>query len=123
MTRTRDQIIQDCEDELERLRHKAELRRVDPLYTHPCTTCRFFKGQEDSLLGWDYRLCTEPLVQGFGQPHQMYHSLEGPRTGWQDDAGRTWVFPKLCGPEKALWRPRLSLWQKFIKLLTEGVNT
>lgn len=120
--RSREQIIEDCSKELDRLRQQAELRETDPRYTHPCTSCRFYVGT-DGVFDHKSRQCHEPLVKGFRLPHFMYHSLKGPWRGWEDDQGQTWAFPTLCGKEKALWQPRLSLWQKIVKLLTEGVNT
>jgi hypothetical protein len=112
--RTREQIVADCEKRFEELRAEKERRDGDPRHIHPCATCRWAKG--------DYKpeLCTEPLVKGFGEPHafrQYAISAEEYMRTWQDGEGRIWNFPKLCGPEKALWQPKPTWWQRIIEWL------
>ena len=114
--RTREQIIADCEKRFNEMRKGKETRESDPRFTHTCDNCRFCSGSSDFL--WEARYCGEPLVRGFEPPHVLRHELYKPRTGWRDDQGRHWDFPHLCGPEKALWQPKLTLWQRFINFLT-----
>lgn len=113
--RSREQIIADCEARFQELQAEKERRDADRRITHPCTTCRFItKGYS--------RKCVEPLVKGFGDGHTLkgFHlPAEQWVELWKDDEGDRWDFPKLCGPEKALWQPieRKTCWQRFLEWL------
>lgn len=56
-----------------------------------CRDCRYARGI----------YCVNPLVKGFGGPVAQF-STEA----------------DICGPEKALWRERLSLWQRILDRLS-----
>lgn len=111
--RTREQIIADCERRFAELQEEAERRKVDLRLTHPCETCRWQK----------YQRCEEPLVKAFGKGHRLIPympSVEERKSLWRDDKGLGWDFPTLCGPEKALWQPKLTIWQRIWQFLTGG---
>lgn len=68
----------------------------------PCATCRFSSGSGTLTR------CRNPLIVGF-QEKWVY--------AW-DCMDGTHLKARLCGPEKALWRQRLSLWQRVLEWLS-----
>ena len=97
--RTREQIIADLEARYAELEAEAQ----KPWRLRPCSTCRYGSGRGST------QKCREPLVVGFAE--------KGFRWAWDcnDFSGHE---SKLCGPEKALWQPKLTLWQRIINFLT-----
>lgn len=87
-------------------------RKVDPKLNYPCKTCSHFVDERGSgifgdIIGSTY--CKNPLVVGFGRRHPIDLMF-----------GNKGAIPALCGPEKALWEPKLTLWQRLWRWL-EGV--
>lgn len=105
--RTREEIMAQLEARYAELEAEKARRDVAPRLNFPCTTCRWFEaGQTMAVvpITTDDK-CTAPLVRGFDASWRL---------------GRPWVraehkIPPLCGPEKALWEPKLSFWQRFIE--------
>lgn len=113
--RTREQIVADCEKRFAELRAEKERRDNDPRLRTPCASCRFATMTANAhLIDW---YCHEPLVVGFGKEHHVGTAWRSsfPVQVWKDTAGNRWDFPRLCGPEKALWQPKtpkLATWQR-----------
>lgn len=109
--RTQEQIIADCEKRYAELCAEKERIYNDPQIQRPCPSCRFYSMVGDDGFNWNedfpqYHTCTEPLVQGYRQ--------WGVRIGKRNPP-----FP--CGPEKALWQPKLPWWKRFMQWL--GIET
>lgn len=100
--RTQEQIVADCEARMRQLEQEYELmknRRV-------CSDCQWYREIDHDGYHWYgsyykklYATCHEPLVKGFRQ-----HGI------------RVNQNPMPCGKERALWQPKLSVWQKFVQL-------
>ena len=105
--RTREQIIADCEKRYEELQQQAGLQKAKDeerarQKTFACRLCRYGSG-----LG-NYQKCREPLVVGFDP--------RGYAWAWDCKDGTNYDS-KLCGPEKALWRPKPTLCQRIIEAI------
>lgn len=107
--RTQEQIIVDCEAHYKKLKREKERRDEDPSIQFPCETCRWFRATDDEGREWHhehniryYGTCTEPLVKGF----RKYGATAR-------------LNPMPCGPEKALWEPKPSIWQRLADLIDE----
>lgn len=122
--RTQEQIVADCEKRFAEL--TAELERInkDPNKSSPCRKCRWGSVTRDSCGDEEWH-CSEPLVKGFGDPVQcgswrnyrfstVHHTDQ--RRGAANDT--KWRFPMPCGPEKALFQPKLSWWRKLIAIFS-----
>jgi hypothetical protein len=83
--RSEAEIARDLERRMEELRLQAE----SPSIQAPCCSCRW---ADSFQAAW----CHNPLVKGFGG---KVHIGSG-----ENDAAKR--IPPLCGPEKALWRPK-----------------
>lgn len=106
--RTQEQIRADLESRYSEIEAEHMRRIQDPSMQRTCKSCRWC---EDGGLGKRHLKCREPLVIGFY------------KHGW------TWAYDcnditvdlaKLCGPEKALWQPKPTLWQRIIEWI-EGL--
>jgi len=102
--RTPEQIRAQLEARLAQMEREAAL----PSRAMPCAACEWFKPNNDHWKSPEYRnkyrYCAQPLVIGFGKAPT--YGLEN-----QDVS--------LCGPEKALWEPRLTFWQRIIAWFTD----
>jgi len=87
----------------EQIREQVEARYAEmereinsPAMQFPCKSCRW------AAYGPGYHDCIHPLVMG----------IKHVRARAMDD----WVRPDatLCGIEKALWEPKLSIWQRIV---------
>jgi len=110
--RTQEQIIADCEAayaellaDIERRRAAEEAARIEAAKPR-CVGCRWHKPAY--LNGY----CHQPLVKGVGGAPDAYDS---PYWGRQGKA-------KLCGPERALWEPKLRWWEKIFDWVEEKCN-
>lgn len=90
--RTPEQIMEQLEARYAEMKREAE----NPKMMFPCKTCRWVYGSEN------FPRCTQPLVVGFSREKKS--AMDG-----------DWIIPDatLCGPEKALWEPKLTRWQKL----------
>lgn len=100
--RTQEQIVADCERRMKELQEEAERRANDPNLTRPCNTCRWHSWR------WEYLeegpQCSEPLIKGFSSgPIDMGMGKKPNR------------IPPLCGPEKALWIPVPTRFERIIE--------
>ena len=114
------QITADLKAAYEAMEAEAKRLREDPRVQYPCTACRYCKQDGllvDCRLDWE---CSNPLVKAFGKPKDI-------GTSWRvcigvddfkDKQGRQWRFPHPCGPEKALWQPKLTLLEKLIQFFS-----
>lgn len=93
--RTPEEILAQLEARYAELQRQAQ----SPEMTMPCKTCRWSKYSET-----DHPYCEQPLVKGFSTNDKR--AVDGVWLG--TDA-------TLCGPEKALWEPRLIWWQRFVE--------
>ena len=112
--RTEEQIQAQLDARLAELEAEAAL----PARRFPCTECTHFRWKWDALK--EGALCENPLVVGYGG--KAFSAMDG---GRPDD----WCYKyldraALCGPEKALWQPRIStkrgighLWQRLTNWL------
>lgn len=89
--RTREEIMAQLEARYAEIEAEAN----SPRRQFPCASCRWADKFEAA---W----CHQPLVKGFGDRVHM---------GMGEEISKT--IPNLCGPEKALWEPKQSIWQKF----------
>jgi hypothetical protein len=101
--RSSAEIQRQLERRMAELEAEADRRNNDPLLLYPCETCRYSSPIGTDGYRWHtpehvkkYGTCVCPLIKGFN-PHGV---LRNP-------------IPPLCGPEKALWRPRLLDRRKF----------
>lgn len=88
--RTEEEIQAQLEARYREL--EAEGRQQDT----SCVKCRWVHSFQ---AGW----CLNPLIKGYGDGVHMGLG--------NSDRGKS--IPPLCGPEKALWRPKLTLWQRL----------
>lgn len=109
--RTQEQIIADCEAayaellaDIDRKRAAEEAVRIEAAKPK-CAGCRWHKPAY--LKGY----CHQPLVKGVGAAPEAYDDYWG-RQG----------KAKLCGPEKALWEPKLRWWEKIFDWVEEKCN-
>jgi hypothetical protein len=93
-TRTPEEIMAQLEARYAELERQAQ----SPEMTMPCKDCRWMHGRQEMPY------CRQPLVQGFSGREKR--AVDG---GWLG------TDATLCGPEKALWEPRLSWWQRFVE--------
>lgn len=112
--RTQEQIIADCEAAyaellagIERKRAAEEAARIEAAKPK-CAGCRWHKRKPTYLKGY----CHQPLVKGIGAAPEAYDGDYWGRTG----------KAKLCGPEKALWEPKLRWWEKIFDWVEEKCN-
>lgn len=112
--RTQEQIIADCEaayakllDDAEEHKRAEEQARIEAAKPK-CAGCRWHEYDLHS------GLCTQPLVKGLGATPKAYD-------GGRFSTGR-YGKAKLCGPEKALWEPKLNLWQRLWNLCKNICN-
>lgn len=96
--RTPEEIEEQLEARYEELCQQAA--NVPPA---SCANCRFLSNRGSDGYRWsqrehilEYGSCSNALVKGFA-PY-------GPTAS---------STPALCGPEKALWEPRFTRWQRF----------
>jgi hypothetical protein len=112
--RTPEEIRAQLEARYAEMEAEAARRDADPMLLHPCKTCRFMAMRwPSSRAGW---YCTNPLVTGFatGENEQIAVWDSAPPGDWHAS-----YRPKaaICGPEKALWAPKPTRWQRFINML------
>ena len=86
--------------QIEARKAEIEAEALTPAYRFPCRTCKWQREFGGSWTFPSWRYCKEPLVEGLEQPHDL-------RMG----------IPALCGPERALWQPKLSWWQRLLNWL------
>lgn len=110
--RTQEQIIADCEAayaellaDIERKRTAEDAARIEAAKPK-CAGCRWHKPTYPGAT------CHQPLVKGVGAAPEAY---DGGYWGRQGKA-------KLCGPEKALWEPKLRWWEKIFDWAEEKCN-
>ncbi len=109
--RTQQQITDDIEAAYQRLVEQKQHMDADPAIQHPCGTCRWYSMRGDDGWKWDRHFphrhtCVCPLVKGFSE--------------WGVELGvRHQNHPMPCGPEKALWTPRLSRLERIARWLTD----
>ena len=91
--RTEEEIAAQLAARMAELEEQAVgIRSMEEL---PCKKCRW--SETSSFIK-----CHNPLIKGFGDAPYV------------DNDGSFERNAKLCGPEKALWEPRLTLWERFI---------
>lgn len=95
--RTQAEILAQCEARYAQL--EAQYEEMKRKSERSCATCRFGSGLGDA------QKCREPLVVGFDK--------RGFKWAW-DCNDFSQHQSALCGPEKALWQPKLKWWQKLI---------
>jgi len=102
VARTKEQIVTDCEKRMAELEKEAYDRIArqkefdeNPINAYPCSSCRFFRVSIKDNKSY----CKEPLIMGF-----VKGGVPIPNSGLYPNTEQAWVFPKLCGPEKALWQ-------------------
>lgn len=102
--RTQEEIVKQCEARVAELEDQAALTVTSaPL----CTTCKFFDGIYN---------CSNPLIVGFDKvDNYRYDWLVACYKG--NYANLKTYKSALCGPEKALWEPRLSRYRKFLEFV------
>lgn len=100
--RTTEQIQRQLDERLSAL--EAEAAQPERLW--PCKTCRF-RGEYSHH-------CANPLVLGF--------SKEATNWDWDKDYQFKDRLSALCGPEKVLWRPRLTRWQRFAQWIIDRLG-
>lgn len=110
--RTQEQIIADCEAayakllaDIERKRAAEDAARIDAAKPR-CVGCRWHKPTYPGAT------CHQPLVKGVGAAPEAYDTAYWGRQG----------KAKLCGPEKALWEPKLRWWEKIFDWVEEKCN-
>lgn len=110
--RSQAEIIADCEAayaellaDIERKRAAEEAARIEAAKPR-CVGCRWHK---PTYLGVT---CHHPLVKGVGAAPEAYDADYWGRNG----------KAKLCGPEKALWEPKLRWWEKIFDWVEEKCN-
>lgn len=101
--RTPEQITAQLEARYRELGEQAK-RHAERAKLQGCESCRWFRLNTREWVSDNnrriYARCVEPLMKGFDEePHK---SLEFRQ-----------LDLSLCGPEKALWQPKLSWWQKI----------
>lgn len=88
--RTHEQILAECQARYDEMESEA----AKPELQFPCSTCRW-------AVQGDWLSCRQPLVTGIaGKPVDNWDA-------------------RLCGPEKALWEPRQSLWSRLFDWLEQ----
>lgn len=97
--RTPELIAQQLKERVAELEAEAE----KPARKYPCKECTHYAGYR-----WKYlkqgEQCGNVLVKGFSKEYPWA----------QDEAERqSTITNRLCGPEKALWEPRLPWWRKL----------
>jgi len=103
--RTQEEILAQCEARYRELERRAEA--IKKLEAQPkCVDCRWAKSE---YLGHS---CNQPLIKGFDE--------RGPACF--DSASYGKHRTALCGPEKALWEPKLSLPQRLWDWLVEIIS-
>lgn len=107
--RTPEQIREQLESRIAELEREA----ASPRQTRRCSQCRwqgkFYKHH-----------CHQPMIVGFEKP-------DHPHVDYQIDSfGRlslgNWPTTALCGPEKALWEPIPTRWQRFTEWLSRMIE-
>lgn len=81
-----------------------EVEAKKPSRKYPCVECRWNRGGEIGK-------CHNPLVKQFRKPDWNYDRAERRRYVSITDS-------RLCGPEKALWQPKLTLCERIISFFT-----
>lgn len=106
--RTHEEIMAQLERRYSELKAETERRAVDPVLLYPCKTCRFRSGSDT------FPRCSNALVNGYDtESKDAVDYLIKHETN-------SLVRKHLCGPEKALWEPKLTWWQRLWRWL-EGV--
>lgn len=108
--RTQEQIIQDCEEKYKEIQEEAEKRDNDPKIQKSCHSCKFCYRRSVNL--YNHYECEEPLVKGFKK--EVFIGKQGRSLTDDDDA---WSIPMPCGPEKALWKPKVSIFRRIYEYL------
>lgn len=110
--RAQEQIIADCEAayaellaDIERKRAAEDAAQIEA-EKPKCVACLWHTAMYPS------GVCRHPLVKGLGASHEAYDH------GYWGRNGKA----KLCGPEKALWEPKLRLWEKIFDWVEEKCN-
>ena len=93
--RTTEQIAA----QIEARKAEIEAEAQTPAYRFPCRTCKWQLQTLGSPSFPSLRHCSEPLVVGLDYPRPLDLSI-----------------PPLCGPERALWQPKLSWQQRLLRL-------
>lgn len=99
--RTQEEIIEQCKARLAEMeREAAELKAKEAL--PQCKDCRWAKHRSSA----NFIKCSQPLITGIeAKPKYVSSDMFG-------------YTATLCGPEKALWEPRLSLITRIINWFT-----
>ncbi len=100
--RTPEEIQEQLEARLAELEQEAQ--RPERLY--PCASCRWAEK------GTRRPYCYQPLITG----------LEGKSARrWAYDALQA-DYNVLCGPEKALWEPKRTWWQRILDRIIQSIQ-
>lgn len=95
---------EEIQAQLEARYAEMEAEAASPAVRFPCKTCKWREKYT-----WDY--CAQPLIMGIkGKPVSLMGDFEGSRT------------TALCGPEKALWEPIPTRWQRFTEWLAKVIE-
>lgn len=124
--RTREQILADCEKRYAEMCAQKERIENDPNNRYSCRTCRWASSKVD-ICNDEVWHCNQPLATGFDGPVLSGH-WSGPRINLpyhhEDHPDPThgrktkWKFPMPCGPEKGLWEPKLTLWERIVAIFS-----
>lgn len=104
--RTPEEIQAQLEARMAELEREAQ----KPERVYPCVSCRWVR--KASFGNGRYDRCEQPLVMGL--------KSEGPYA-W-DCMDGTHFNCALCGPEKALWEPIPTFWQRFTEWLSRMIE-
>lgn len=107
--RTQEQIEADLEARMAELEKEAERREADAKKKAAadlisCRRCRWSESRDRD--GTGPYICTEPLIKGF-KARPLLPTVADYKG--EDVTHR----PKLCGPEKALWSPQPTTWERY----------
>lgn len=93
---------EEIQAQLEARYMELEREAQKPERLYPCSSCRWHE------IPGKYDRCYNPLVAGFEIGSYTFTDSTNAK--------------RLCGPEKALWEPKLTRWQRFMEWMHRVID-